>query len=83
MKKIVISSNTSWSIFNFRLELVRFLAKDYQVEIIAPRDQYSEKLRKLGFVVHDIKMASSREFNFEVQFPIKNQAAFRSSSKTT
>ncbi|MCF5883788.1 hypothetical protein K3H38_12580, partial [Aeromonas veronii] len=25
----------------------------------------------------------SREFNFEVQFPIKNQAAFRSSSKTT
>ncbi|MGU5633917.1 NYN domain-containing protein, partial [Aeromonas caviae] len=24
-----------------------------------------------------------REFNFEVQFPIKNQAAFRSSSKTT
>ncbi|MGU5718016.1 hypothetical protein, partial [Aeromonas taiwanensis] len=27
--------------------------------------------------------ASRREFNFEVQFPIKNQAAFRSSSKTT
>ncbi|WP_218972484.1 hypothetical protein, partial [Aeromonas media] len=26
---------------------------------------------------------STREFNFEVQFPIKNQAAFRSSSKTT
>ncbi|WP_265432315.1 hypothetical protein, partial [Aeromonas salmonicida] len=25
----------------------------------------------------------AREFNFEVQFPIKNQAAFRSSSKTT
>ncbi|MGY3892137.1 H-NS family histone-like protein, partial [Aeromonas mytilicola] len=25
----------------------------------------------------------NREFNFEVQFPIKNQAAFRSSSKTT
>jgi len=59
LKKIVISSNTSWSIFNFRLELVRFLAKNYQVEIIAPKDQYSEKLRKLGFVVHDIRMASS------------------------
>ncbi|MFM4671458.1 hypothetical protein ACEUEG_20860, partial [Aeromonas media] len=26
---------------------------------------------------------AEREFNFEVQFPIKNQAAFRSSSKTT
>ena len=28
-------------------------------------------------------LRGSREFNFEVQFPIKNQAAFRSSSKTT
>lgn len=59
MKKIAISSNTCWSIFNFRLELVRFLAKSHQVEIIAPKDQYSEKLRQLGFVVHDINMASS------------------------
>ncbi|WHF36687.1 glycosyltransferase family 4 protein [Aeromonas salmonicida] len=59
MKKIVISSNTSWSIFNFRLELVRFLAREYQVEIIAPKDQYSEKLRALGFVTHDVNMASS------------------------
>ncbi|MFM4841664.1 glycosyltransferase family 4 protein [Aeromonas veronii] len=59
MKKIVISSNTSWSIFNFRLELVRFLAKSYQVEIIAPKDPYSDKLRDMGFVVHEIDMASS------------------------
>ncbi|MGL6392466.1 hypothetical protein ACSZND_24165, partial [Aeromonas hydrophila] len=29
------------------------------------------------------KVQGVREFNFEVQFPIKNQAAFRSSSKTT
>jgi len=29
------------------------------------------------------QMVWNREFNFEVQFPIKNQAAFRSSSKTT
>lgn len=59
MKKIIISSNTSWSIFNFRLELVRFLSKSYQVEIIAPKDPYSDKLRDMGFVVHNINMASS------------------------
>lgn len=59
MKKIVVSSNTSWSIFNFRLELVRFLAKDHHIEIIAPKDQYSVKLRDMGFVVHEINMASS------------------------
>lgn len=60
MKKIVISSNTSWSIFNFRLELIRHLAeKGYYIEIISPEDTYSDKLRELGFIVHDIKMASS------------------------
>lgn len=60
MKKIVISSNTSWSIFNFRLELIRHLAaKGYYIEIISPEDVYSDKLRELGFIVHDIKMASS------------------------
>lgn len=60
MKKIVVSSNTSWSVFNFRLELINYLAaKGYSVEIISPNDSYSDKLRDLGFVVHTIKMASS------------------------
>ncbi|MFQ2583576.1 AAA family ATPase, partial [Aeromonas caviae] len=31
----------------------------------------------------ELGIYGDREFNFEVQFPIKNQAAFRSSSKTT
>lgn len=59
MKTIVISSNTSWSIFNFRLELISLLAKSYQIEILAPEDEYSNKLRAMGFNVHDISMASS------------------------
>jgi len=60
LKKIVISSNTSWSIFNFRLELIKQLvAKGFHIEIISPEDTYSNKLRELGFIVHDIKMASS------------------------
>ncbi|WP_218972392.1 hypothetical protein, partial [Aeromonas caviae] len=32
---------------------------------------------------YHVQAVDKREFNFEVQFPIKNQAAFRSSSKTT
>jgi len=59
MSKIVISSNTCWSIFNFRLELARFFEKSHQVEIIAPKDLYSDKLRDMGFIVHEIDMASS------------------------
>lgn len=59
MKKIVISSNTCWSIYNFRLELLQFLSKNYHVEIIAPEDQYSESLKKIGFNVYHIPMVPS------------------------
>ena len=46
-KKIVISSNTSWSIYNFRLNLARTLKeKDYEIVIVAPYDKYSEFLKK-------------------------------------
>lgn len=45
-KKIVLSSNTSWSIYNFRLNLARALKKQgYKVIIVAPYDEYSEKLK--------------------------------------
>ncbi|MFM4985576.1 hypothetical protein ACEUB5_18030, partial [Aeromonas veronii] len=45
-------------------------------------DFYSANSGK-GFITGKRYSNSYREFNFEVQFPIKNQAAFRSSSKTT
>lgn len=59
MKTIVVSSNTSWSVFNFRLELIKYLSKTYSVEVIAPKDKYTAKLRGMGFVVHEINMVSS------------------------
>ena len=54
IKKIVISSNTSWSIYNFRLNLARILKdKGYKVIIVAPYDKYAEKLKK-EFEYHNI-----------------------------
>ena len=45
--KIVLSSNTSWSIYNFRLNLARTLKeKGYKVIIVSPYDKYSDKLSK-------------------------------------
>ncbi|MDD2791241.1 MAG: glycosyltransferase family 4 protein [Sulfurimonas sp.] len=56
MSKIIIVSNTSWSIFNFRLDLARSLkANGYEVVIVAPLDEYSERFSK-EFEYHDIKM---------------------------
>jgi glycosyltransferase involved in cell wall biosynthesis len=56
-KRIVLSSNTAFSLYNFRLHLMRALKeKDYEVMAISPEDgKYSELLR--------------REFSF---FPVKN-----------
>ena len=47
MNRIVISSNTCWSIYNFRLDLIKILKeKGYKVVIVAPYDEYSKKLDK-------------------------------------
>ena len=53
-KKIVLSSNTSWSIFNFRFGLIKELLKNYEVIVVAPKDKYSEKLINLGCKYYDI-----------------------------
>jgi glycosyltransferase involved in cell wall biosynthesis len=56
-KRIVLSSNTAFSLYNFRLHLMRALKKKgYEVMAVSPEDgKYSELLRK--------------EFSF---FPVKN-----------
>ena len=55
-KKIIICLNTSWNIFNFRLNLARSLKKaGYDVILVAPYDKYSEILKQ-EFEYHDIFM---------------------------
>jgi len=56
MKKIIIVSNTSWSLFNFRLGIARSLKDSgYKVILIAPYDQYSNRLNE-EFKYYDIYM---------------------------
>ena len=58
-KIIVISSNTSWYIYNFKLNLLKILASQgYKINVIAPRDPYSDELKKFGFKYHEIKINS-------------------------
>jgi len=55
-KKIVIVSNTSWSIFNFRFQLAKDLKYfGYDVILIAPHDKYSHRLSS-EFEYHNINM---------------------------
>jgi glycosyltransferase involved in cell wall biosynthesis len=56
-KKIAIVSNTSWSLYNFRLSLMKYLRENgYEVIAIAPYDEYSNKLANEGFIYWNIEM---------------------------
>jgi len=50
MPKLIIISNTSWNLFNFRLALMECLRdKGFEVVAVAPRDEYSDRLKLAGF----------------------------------
>lgn len=56
-KKIAIVLNTSWNVYNFRLNLLKVLQNDgYIITVIAPKDEYSIRLKNEGFQYIDLKM---------------------------
>lgn len=67
--KVAIVLNTSWNIYNFRMNFVRtLLAKGYEVHTIAPVDEFTHYLTDAGCHHHPLKM-DSRGIN-----PIKDTA---------
>jgi len=57
IKTVAIVINTSWNIFNFRLGLLDALRDEgFRIVVIAPYDDYSDKLVDLGYEFHDIKI---------------------------
>ena len=56
-KTIAIVINTSWNIFNFRVNLLKALQSEgYNIVAIAPYDFHTQKLIEYGFEYHDIKI---------------------------
>ncbi|CUU82610.1 Alpha-1%2C4-N-acetylgalactosamine transferase PglJ %2C CAzY family GT4 [Campylobacter hyointestinalis subsp. hyointestinalis] len=59
MSKIIIISNTSWSIYNFRFNLATALIDNgYEVAIVAPKDRYTSKLNQ-KFNVYNVDIDSN------------------------
>jgi glycosyltransferase involved in cell wall biosynthesis len=57
--RVAIVLNTSWNIYNFRLNFVKtLLAKGYEVHTIAPIDTFTHYLTDLGCIHHGVKMDS-------------------------
>lgn len=49
-KRILFVGNTSWSMYNFRLEVMKFLfSKGYSVTVAAPYDNWSKPIEDVGF----------------------------------
>lgn len=47
-KKIAFVGNTSFSMYNFRIGVIRHFMKTYEVVVIAPEDEYSDFFRNEG-----------------------------------
>ncbi|MEQ8244514.1 glycosyltransferase family 4 protein [Fulvivirga sp.] len=57
--KIAIVLNTSWNVYNFRMGLIKALQEEnHQVVVIAPRDEYSDKIIAQGCEFHELTMDS-------------------------
>jgi glycosyltransferase involved in cell wall biosynthesis len=56
-KRVIISSNTTWNVYNFRLGLIRSLqSKGYHIISLAPYDKYVCELESLGVKCYDINI---------------------------
>jgi len=47
-KKIAFVSNSAWSVYNFRMDVIRHLIGRYEILVIAPPDEFSELLTAEG-----------------------------------
>lgn len=57
--KIVISLNTSWNIYNFRMNFIKALIEQgHEVHTVAPADDYTHRLRAAGCIHHNVRMDS-------------------------
>jgi glycosyltransferase involved in cell wall biosynthesis len=55
--KIALVANTSWNIYNFRAGLVKYLlANGHQISIVAPIDEYSEKIKTWQVDFHAVEL---------------------------
>jgi glycosyltransferase involved in cell wall biosynthesis len=57
--RVAIVLNTSWNIYNFRMNLVRSLqAQGHEIHTIAPNDEYTHYLTDANCIHHPLKMDS-------------------------
>jgi len=57
LKRVILSANTCWYIFNFRRStIIALLADNFELHVVAPHDAYTSLLEALGAQVHHIDL---------------------------
>ena len=54
-KKIIISANSSWNIYNFRMNLIKKLSEKYEVIILSPQDKFTQYILDQGYKHVDLQ----------------------------
>jgi glycosyltransferase involved in cell wall biosynthesis len=63
-EKIALVANSTWSVYNFRMDLVHHLLKRFELLVIAPKDEFAEELIKAGCNYLDISFNNRSENPF-------------------
>ncbi len=59
MNRVVLAYNTSWYVWMFRMPLIRALLDGgYEVLVLAPRDEYTDRITACGCAFHPIKLSA-------------------------
>ena len=74
-KKIALVANSAWSVYNFRMDLVRHLLLRFEVLIIAPQDEFVAELKQAGCTYLDIR------FNNRSENPLLDYSLYKSLKK--
>ncbi len=66
-KTIIISANTSWNIYNFRINLVKYLLNEgFKLKILVPEnDKYSKALESIGCKIFLLNLEPRKKSIFE------------------
>ncbi len=63
-KKIALVSNSGWSVYNFRLDLIRHIRQRYEVLVLAPFDGFTRALEEQGCTCRNIVLDNRSENPF-------------------
>ena len=66
LPRVLVAYNSSWYVWIFRMAMIRALrAKGYEVIVLAPRDEYTNRITAEGFACREIRLRAKGRNPFQ------------------